>query len=68
MPEDFQPVGCFWEENTHIELDFKRPAKYVFLLPTNMRKVPEDFTKFFKSSSIEIIFFGVQGQVIEDEM
>lgn len=61
-------MGCFSEDQTHIELDFKRPAKYIFLLPTNMRKTPEDLSKFFKSSSIEIIFFGVQGHTLEEEL
>ena len=31
----------------------------LFLLPTNMRKSPENFSKFFLSYSIEIKFFGV---------
>ncbi len=59
-------MGCFSEDCAHVELDFKRPAKYVFLLPTNMRRTPEDLSKFFKSSSIEIIFFGVQGGVLDE--
>lgn len=29
------------------------------LLPTNSRKIPNDYTKHFKDSSIEIEFFGV---------
>ncbi len=60
-------MGCFCEEKMHFEIDVKRAGKYVMLLPTNMRKVPNDYTKSFDSSSIEIQFFGVQGIVLDDD-
>ena len=52
MPNE--PVGCFSEDKMHFELDVKRPCKYIILLPTNSRRIPNDYTKNFSSSSIEI--------------
>ena len=46
-------------------MDVKRASKYLFLLPTNTRTTPEDFSKYFGTGSIEIQFFGVQGTVLD---
>ena len=70
--EPWEPVGSFLmdekSEIVTIELDFKRPAKYVFLKPTGMRSKPDNYTKFFKTSALEIKFFGVSGIVVEDDV
>ncbi len=65
-----EPVGSFefTEDKQQIctfELDLKRPAKYIFLKPTNLRKKPNDYTSKFNTQPIEIVFFGVSGNVIE---
>jgi len=69
-PFEWEPVAAFQfdekSENLQIELDYKRPSKYVLIKPTNMRTSPKDFSAQFKTSPIEIRFIGAQGNIIEN--
>ena len=60
--EFWEPVGFFQVENeAEIELDFKRSAKYIFLLPTTVKNSPDK--KKEEVYAIKIDFFGVKGRV-----
>ncbi|KAL4512083.1 hypothetical protein ABPG72_005085 [Tetrahymena utriculariae] len=69
--QQWEPVGCFEfvnnKEVIKVEMDVKRAAKFVHLLPTNFRSQPEDFTGYFKSGILDIQYFGVQGQVLDED-
>ncbi|KAL4475099.1 hypothetical protein ABPG74_001795 [Tetrahymena malaccensis] len=69
--QQWEPVGCFEfvnnKEVIKVEMDVKRAAKFVHLLPTNFRSQPEDFTGYFKTGVLDIQYFGVQGQVLEQD-
>ena len=65
-----EPVAYFvFDEKLQItfELDFKRPAKYILLLPTGFRQKPQAFMQNPDMVPMEIQFFGVSGQVIVEE-
>ena len=66
---DWEPVAAFQfdekSETLQVELDCKRPAKYLLVKPTNMRTSPKDFSAQFKTSPIEIRFIGAQGSLFE---
>jgi hypothetical protein len=58
-------VGFFQVENeAEIELDYKRSAKYIFLLPTTVKQAGEK--KKDDIYAIKIDFFGVKGRVEEE--
>jgi len=67
--EQWEPVGSFCFNKTakqiEFELDYKRPAKYVFLKPTDMRDGQYPYSKYFDNSPLEIKFFGVKGQTMD---
>lgn len=70
--DSWEPVGCFEftnpeNESISFKLDHKKEAKYIFFKPTNLRQTPKDFSKKYGIESVEIKFFGVQGQLIYDE-
>jgi hypothetical protein len=59
-----EPVAYFvFDEKLQItfELDFKRPAKYILLLPTGFRQKPQAFMQNPDMVPMEIQFFGVSG-------
>lgn len=57
----WEPVGFFQVENeTQIELDYKRSAKYVFLLPTTVKNPSVKKDDVY---AIKIEFFGVKGRL-----
>jgi len=61
---DFEPVAAFsMEENITVsfDVDFKRPSKYIMLMPTGFRNKPSPYSQYFKDMPMEIEFFGVQG-------
>lgn len=68
-PYEWEPVASFLfdekSETLAIDLDYKRPCKYVLIKPTNMRTSPKDFSSHFKSSPIEIRFMGIQGSIVD---
>jgi hypothetical protein len=49
------------------ELDVKRPARYIMLLPTGFRQKPKPFIQLFSQVPMEIQFFGVTGEVIQSD-
>jgi hypothetical protein len=60
----WEPVGFFQIENeVEIELDFKRSARYLFLLPTTVKAVNEK--KKDEVYAIKLDFFGVKGRLEE---
>ena len=63
-PRYWEPVGFFEirekDKSVEFELDFKRPAKYICLLPTGVMKGKFDLAE----ASVVINFFGVKGRVI----
>ncbi len=61
----WEPVGFFQVENeTQIELDYKRSAKYVFLLPTTVKNPSVKKDDVY---AIKIEFFGVKGRLEEQK-
>jgi hypothetical protein len=68
----WEPVGCFEfdekAETLHVELDYKREARYLFLKPTSMRSKPNNYTNNEKNSPIEIKFIGVKGTVVHERV
>jgi len=44
-----------------IEIEQKRPARFLFLRPTDMRREPKDYSSFFKVHPMEIKFFQAKG-------
>lgn len=48
-------------------MDVKRAGKFIHILPTNFRALPEDFTGYFKSGILDIQYFGVQGKALEED-
>ncbi len=48
-----------------IEIECKRPCKYIYLKPTNMRDAQHSYSKYFDTNPLEIKFFGVKGHEFE---
>ena len=62
--EFWEPVAFFQLENqTEIELDYKRTAKYLFLLPTNVKDGDKKKGEVY---AIKLDFFGVKGRIEND--
>ena len=63
----WEPVGAFELKDTdksiEFELDYKRPARYIYLLPTSLKKC----SKKFEETEICMDFFGVKGRVMADD-
>jgi hypothetical protein len=49
------------------ELDCKREARYILLLPTGFRQKPHAFAQKLSQAPIEIQFFGVSGSVVQSD-
>ena len=68
----WEPVGCFEfdekAETLHVELDYKREARYLFLKPTSMRSKPTNYMNNEKNSPIELKFFGVKGTIVHERV
>ena len=64
----WEPVGAFELKDTdksiEFELDYKRPARYIYLLPTSLKKC----SKKFEETEICMDFFGVKGRVMGDDL
>ena len=66
----YEPVAYFEMDTdiqTQVELDFKKPCRYIFLKPTGFRKKPIVFSQAIHSVPMEIEFFGVTGMSWDDE-
>jgi len=65
-----EPVGSFEftdsSESLTIDLSHIRPCRYILLKPTNMRVTPQDYSAKFKTSPLEIKFFGASGVIVDD--
>ena len=65
-----EPVAYFQcDENVQLtfELDVKRPAKYIMLLPTGFRQKPLQYVQQVTQVPMEIQFFGVTGSVVSSD-
>jgi hypothetical protein len=49
------------ENQTELEIDYKRPAKYIFFLPTSVRT----YSDKVDVAALKIDFFGVKGRIEE---
>lgn len=62
----WEPVGAFelkdGEKSIEFELDFKRPTKYIYLLPTSLKKQ----NKELEEAEVNFDFFGVKGRLISE--
>ena len=60
----YEPVSFFeFDEKPSItiDIDFKRPCKYIMLKPTGFRSKPHHFRQSVNDLPMELEFFGVQG-------
>lgn len=65
-----EPAAYFeFDENVQItfDIDFKRPARYILLVPTGFRQKPQSFLQNLEIVPMEIQFVGVSGSVIESD-
>ena len=68
--KEYEPVAFFSMEesdNLTLELDVKRTAKYLVLKPNNFREKPNNYTQYYKTSSVDIKFIGATGNVLDHE-
>lgn len=65
-----EPVAYFvFDENLQItfELDHKRPARYINVVPTGFRQKPQAFLQNADFVPMEFQYFGVSGSVVQTE-